>query len=149
MIKHGGYQLGYAYTTVAPGHGFHILAFDKGRNVCEVVHGHYMRDGVVAKVNQGVREVLERDPATANPVRVRITGTDISGRKFEAIGRCINRFGLLLNPNVWTINSLVEWDFDGTKSFGEDHDNWTPYGYRRFFRSFHGYRNALKLDVAG
>ncbi len=51
-----------------------------------------------------------------------------------AEGRCLNKIGLHLNPNLFTWNCLTEWRFDGCTAFGEDHDNWTAAGARRFFR---------------
>lgn len=138
-VKHGGQQLGYGFATADANHGFHVLGLDKGRGVCEIVHGYYLRDGKLERVRQGVREVLKRDPATGAQTAVRVTGVDDSGRSFEAVGQCANSFSYLMNPNVWVAACLTEWHFDGVKAWGEDHDNWTTHGYRRFFRSFFGY----------
>jgi hypothetical protein len=40
-----------------------------------------------------------------------------------------------LNPNLFSINCLTEWSFDGIRAFGEDHDNWSAVGIREFLRS--------------
>lgn len=147
MIKHGGHHMGYAYATESPDHAFHALAYDKGTGRCEVVHGYYVRDGQFSRLVAGERYVDERDPVTGAPTRVRLEARDDLGRELSATGTCVNQFGLLLNPNVWTINCLVEWEFDGATSWGEDHDNWTPYGYRRFFRQHRGFDGALSFPV--
>lgn len=145
-IKAGGHQLGYSYASVSADHAFHALTYDKGHGIAEINHGYYIRDGRFAKLRKGQRDVLERDPATGYPTRIQIIGIDESGREFQADGRCVNAFALLLNPNIWTVNCLVEWTFDDVTVFGEDHDNWTPYGYRRFYRNFLSYRHAPAFD---
>ena len=59
--------------------------------------------------------------------------TDELGRQVTAEGRTLNRFGLHLNPNLFTWNCLTEWTWDGSIGFGEDHDNWSAAGARRWF----------------
>ena len=39
--------------------------------------------------------------------------TDELGRPLHAEGRCLNGLGLFLNPNLYTVNCLTEWTFDG------------------------------------
>lgn len=147
IIKHGGHQAGYCYATESPERAFHLLAFDKGDGRCSVVHGYHVRDGRFAALRSGEREVVDRDPRTGAPTLVRVEAVDELGRELHAEGRCVNQFGLLLNPNIWCVNCLTEWTFDGASAWGEDHDNWTPYGYRRFYRSFLGYKDALVLPA--
>ena len=65
--------------------------------------------------------------------------TDERGRTLRAEGRTVNRIGLHLNPNLFTVNSLTEWSFDGVTAFGEDHDNWSAPAIRKFARNFLGY----------
>jgi hypothetical protein len=127
---------GYSYATVAPGHGFHTITMDFGQGY-QSIHGYHMRDGEWAKLTGATRTVAERD-ARGFPSRVEIAGTDEIGRSFEATGRCLNHIALHLNPNLFTINSLTEWELDGTACFGEDHDNWSAPGARRFFRAHAG-----------
>ena len=57
---------------------------------------------------------------------------DELGRHVRARGRCLNGLGVFLNPNLYTVNCLTEWEFDGVTAFGEDHDNWSAAGIRRF-----------------
>jgi len=86
--------------------------------------------------------VVERDAATGYPARVRIEGRDELGRELVAEGRCLNRLGIHLNPNLFTVNCLTEWRFGGITAFGEDHDNWSAPAARRFFRAALGYEGS-------
>ena len=49
-------------------------------------------------------------------------------------GETVNRLGLFLNPNVYSIHSLTQWNFDGVTAWGEDHDSWSAASIRRFLR---------------
>jgi hypothetical protein len=40
-----------------------------------------------------------------------------------------------INPNLFTINCLTEWTFDGVTAFGEDHDNWAAASIRRLMNA--------------
>jgi hypothetical protein len=143
MVTKGGHYAGYSFATASPADGFHALSFDRGSGEVEVVHGYLVQDGTFAKLQRGLREVLERDRATGYQTRVRIEAVDELGRALETEGTCVNKFGFLLNPNIWSVNCLTEWTFNGRTAWGEDHDNWTPVGYRRFYRDFLGYAPAL------
>jgi hypothetical protein len=125
---------GYSYATASQGHGFHTITMDVGQGY-QSIHGYYMRDGRWAKLARATRTVTARDPATGFPRAVEVEGEDVDGRSFRASGRCLNRLGLHLNPNLFTVNCLTEWDLDGVGCFGEDHDNWSAAGARRFFRA--------------
>ena len=59
--------------------------------------------------------------------------------ELHAEGRCLNQLGLFLNPNLFTVNCLTEWTFDGVTAFGEDHDNWSAPAIREFARRQLGY----------
>lgn len=125
---------GYSYATVGEGHGFHTITMDFGQGY-NSIHGYYMRDGEWAKLASATRVVPERD-AKGFPSVVEISGADETGREFRATGRCLNHIALHLNPNLFTVNSLTEWELDGVGCYGEDHDNWSAAGARRFFRGF-------------
>lgn len=125
---------GYTYATAGEGHGFHTITMDLGEGY-QSIHGYYMRDGEWAKLASATRVVAERG-SQGFPSRVEITGEDQRGRQFHARGHCLNHIALHLNPNLFTVNSLTEWDFDGEGCFGEDHDNWSAAGARRFFRTY-------------
>jgi hypothetical protein len=121
---------GYSYATASAADGFHAITMDWGDG-CVAIHGFVNRDGEHARVASGRREVLAREGGA--PSRVAVALTDELGRTLEAEGRSLNRFGLHLNPNLFTWNCLTEWTWDGGIGFGEDHDNWSAAGARRFF----------------
>ena len=123
---------GYTYGTMSDTDAFHLITSDFGDG-CIAIHGFLLQDGRYAKIASGRREVLERKDLY--PVRVRITAEDELGRALEAEGRCHNRLGVHLNPNLWTWNCLTEWEWnDGRRGFGEDHDNWSAQAFRHFAR---------------
>ena len=129
---------GYSYATASERDGFHTITMDFGQG-CLSIHGYLLRDGVWAKLASGRREVVERDETNGYPLRVAIDGRDELGRALRAEGRCLNKLGLHLNPNLFTVNCLTEWRFDGITAYGEDHDNWSAAAARRFFRNHLGY----------
>ena len=88
-------------------------------------------DRFEALVTKGRREVLERTGGA--PSRVALELTDELGRTLRGEGRGVNRIGLHLNPNLFTWNCLTQWSWDGGTGWGEDHDNWSAAGARRFF----------------
>jgi hypothetical protein len=124
---------GYSYATASERDAFHTITMDFGQG-CLSIHGYLLRDGTWAKLTSGRREVRERDATSGYPLRVEIDGVDELGRSLHAEGNCLNRLGLHLNPNLFTVNCLAEWRFDGITAFGEDHDNWSAPAARRFFR---------------
>ncbi len=130
---------GYSYATASERDGFHAITMSFGDGAfgegCIAIHGYVMLDGEWAKVTSGRREVVERDDRTGAPTRVVIDLTDESGREVHAEGRCRNKLGVHLNPNLFTWNCLTEWTFGGIEAWGEDHDNWSAPAAREFFRS--------------
>lgn len=129
---------GYSYATASADDGFHAITMDFGDG-CIGIHGYVVREGEWSKLASARREVLERDDATGAPTRVVLDITDEAGRDIRAEGRCLNKIGLHLNPNLFTWNCLTEWTFDGVTAWGEDHDNWSAPAARRFFRTQLGY----------
>ncbi|MCA9509664.1 MAG: hypothetical protein KC560_03095 [Myxococcales bacterium] len=123
---------GYTYGTASERDAFHAITGDFGDG-CVAFHGFLLEDGVWSKLVSGRREVLERKDL--HPTRVRLTATDELGRTLDATGTCLNVIGVHLNPNLWTWNCLTEWEWNGgRRGFGEDHDNWSASGFRRFAR---------------
>jgi hypothetical protein len=125
---------GYSYATASERDAFHAITMDFGAGSM-AIHGYLLRDGVWSKVHSGRRRVLERHPDTAYPTAVALDLGDEAGRSLHAEGRCLNGLGLFLNPNLYSVNCLTEWSFDGILAFGEDHDNWSAAGIRQFLRS--------------
>jgi hypothetical protein len=125
---------GYSYATASDRDAFHAITMDFGTGSL-AIHGYILRDGTWSKVAFGSRRVLERDPRTLYPTTVSLDLADESGRQLHAEGRCLNGLGLFLNPNLYSVNCLTEWTFDGITAFGEDHDNWSATGIQQFLRS--------------
>jgi hypothetical protein len=128
-VAHGG----YTYAAASPRDAFHTITMDFGSGM-NSIHGYLLRDGEWAKLASATRTVLERSPTTGYQTRVQIEGVDEFGRELHAEGRCLNQLGFFINPNMYTINCLTEWTFDGITAFGEDHDNWSAPAIRRFSR---------------
>lgn len=127
---HGATRGGYSYATASDRDGFHAITMDYGKG-CNALHGYVLQEGDYARVKSGRREVLSRRGGA--PSRVALELTDEKGRTISAEGRPVNRIGLHLNPNLFTWNCLTEWTWDGGRAWGEDHDNWSAAGARRFF----------------
>ena len=128
---------GYSYATASEADAFHAVTMDFGGGAV-AIHGYLLRRGEWSALATGTREVTSRDPVTGYPRTVRIQLTDRSGRSLQADGRCLNSLGFFLNPNLFTVNCLTEWSFDGLTAFGEDHDNWSASGIRDFLRARKG-----------
>jgi len=133
---------GYSYATASDRDAFHAITMDFTGNTSGgtgagsmAIHGYVLRDGEWSKVASGRRSVLDRHPDTAYPTAVAIDLVDELGRDLHAEGRCLNGLGLFLNPNLYSVNCLTEWRFDGIQAYGEDHDNWSATGIREFLRS--------------
>jgi hypothetical protein len=125
---------GYSYAIASELDAFHVITMDFGSGSL-AIHGYLLRGGEWSKVASGRRRVLERDPVTSYPTSVALDLIDESGRRLHAEGRCLNGLGLFLNPNLYSVNSLTDWTFDGVGAYGEDHDNWSATGIRQFLRS--------------
>ncbi len=128
---------GYSYATASARDAFHAITMDFGEG-CIAIHGYVLRDGEWSKLATGRREVVERD-AKGFPVRVTIDGEDALGHELHAEGRTHNRLAVFLNPNLFTVNCLTEWTFDGVTAWGEDHDNWSAPAIRQFQREHLGF----------
>jgi hypothetical protein len=122
---------GYSYATASESDSFHAITMDFGEG-CTAIHGSVVRDGVWSKVQTGSRRVTKRHERTGHPDQVEVDLVDELGRRVRAQGKCLNGLGFFLNPNLYTVNCLTEWEFDGVTAFGEDHDNWSATGIRRF-----------------
>lgn len=120
---------GYSYATASDRDAFHTITMDWGAG-CVNLHGYLRRDGTRSKLVSAVRTVVERDD-DGYPVVVTVEGTDELGRELHAVGRTANRFGFFINPNLFSLNCLTQWDVDGVTAWGEDHDNWSASAARR------------------
>jgi hypothetical protein len=127
-VPHGG----YSYATASDRDAFHTITMDWGEGL-KNIHGYLLRDGVWAKLAKATRTVVERN-AEGFPIRVVIQGEDDQGRRLTAEGRGHNGLSFFINPNMFTMNCLFEWTFNGVTAWGEDHDNWSHPAIRRFHR---------------
>ena len=82
--------------------------------------GWFLRDGVVARLVSGQREV-EREPGRP-PSRIRIACTDELGRSFVATGRSFNRYAFRASPGVLAWMSGMAWEIEGARATGEDQE---------------------------
>ena len=136
LSNSGAPRGGYSYATRSPESGFHAITMAFQNDEAIPIHGYLLRDGEYAKLvpGKGGREVLERATGDA-PTRVRLSGEDERGRRFEAEGRCVNKLGVHLNPNLFSWNCLTQWSWEDGTAWGEDHDNWSATAATRFFRA--------------
>jgi len=113
-LARGGYFWGIG------AHGsFHALCMGAGPTASSI-GGYLMRDGEMASLVSGTREVL--DWGKLGPARVRFVGTDTLGRKVEAIGKIdpgLTFTGYTDHTVVW---SLVEWEWDGKPGWGDNQE---------------------------
>jgi hypothetical protein len=126
----GAVRGGYSYATASERNGFHAITMDFGDG-CIAIHGYVLIDGTYSRVRSGRRTVVARRGGA--PSEVSLSLTDELGRVLEAEGRTVNRIALHLNPNLFTWNCLTSWRWAGGEAWGEDHDNWSAAGARRFF----------------
>lgn len=125
-------RLSYDFGIASPDHGFLCTTDPDHEDGDVVTHGFLLRDGHVASLAEGHREVT-RDPDRGWILEERIVGTDEGGRKFEAIGTALSRIAVNRHTAVtWT--SLMAWSIDGQGGHGEDQDMW-PVGNWSAFRA--------------
>jgi hypothetical protein len=125
-------KVGYCHGTASPDSSFLAISVDrKGHD--GIIRGYLMRDGTWANLVSGVRTV-ERD-RHHRPAAIRIEAVDELDRPVEATGRPLSRQVFTAYPSMFCWNSLVEWDFDGSRCFGEDQDVWHPRMWREHARA--------------
>ena len=122
--------VGYNYAAADPRNAFLAVSVSKATDTWDLTTGFLVRDGVWARVTSGRREV-ERD-GLGHPTVVRLEGTDEEGRTFEAFGQAVNHNVFKTYPSMLCLNSLMEWDCDGWRGWGEDQDCWHPRRWRDY-----------------
>jgi hypothetical protein len=128
---HGGYSWGVR--SAEPGaDAFHLIARQDASGRMPATAGFVHSHGQFARVVDGEREVIARQ--NDHPSVVRLHLVDELGRASSLEGHCVNALGMHRTPNAWTWNCLTEWEWDGRPARGEDHDNWSAAGVRRFRR---------------
>jgi hypothetical protein len=123
--RHGGYTYGLA----SAGSAFLMSSTAAGDDRHVARGGWLLRDGTMEELREGERRIIRRGPA-GEPLEVAMSGTDVAGRRFEAVGECVSRSAMHVSGNIFSWDTLVRWSFDGETCWGEDQDVWTPEGWR-------------------
>jgi hypothetical protein len=113
-LASGGYFWGIAQNS-----SFHAIAMGEGAEQ-KVIGGYLLRDGTLASLASGTRKVTEF--GKYGPRRVVFEATDKLGRTMTATGRLDDGLiftGYTDHTVVW---SLIEWDWDGTKHWGDNQE---------------------------
>ena len=125
-LASGGYFWG-----IAADSSFHGIAMGEGREQ-KLIGGYLMKDGVMASLASGRREVLEFGPY--GPRRVRFEATDEQGRSLCATGTIADGLiftGYTDHTVVW---SLIAWDWDGIVHWGDNQEFCPMVKFRRIAR---------------
>ncbi|MEZ5744280.1 MAG: hypothetical protein R3D89_11310 [Sphingomonadaceae bacterium] len=122
----GGYFWG-----IAADSSFHALCMGAGQ-YADCIGGYLMKDGEMASLVSGRREVLELDEF--GPAKVRFTGEDAKGRTMEATGS-IDPGLIFTGYTDHTVHwSLTEWDWDGVTHWGDNQEFSPAERFRRIAR---------------
>lgn len=111
-------RAGYTY---AVADGTHLVVHGRPD---AVVGGYLERDGRRAPLVAGSRMVVDR--RRGHPDHLTITATDADGREVVATGRTFASLASQSTPGMFAWMSAVEWEVDGRRGVGEDHDVWSP-----------------------
>lgn len=125
-LARGGYFWG-----IGQDRAFHTICMGAGVEA-RSIGGFIWQDGQLSSLASGVREVLEWGPL--GPARVRFSGTDQLGRTMVAEGVIDPGFvftGYTDHSVVW---SLAEWDWAGTKCWGDNQEFCPADLFRRIAR---------------
>lgn len=125
-LARGGYFWG-----ISENSSFHALCMGAGREAMSI-GGYIMKDGEMASLVSGKREVLEW--GKLGPSRVAFEGTDTLGRTMRATGTIdpgLIFTGYTDHSVVW---SLVEWDWDGVTHWGDNQEFCPDETFRRIAR---------------
>jgi hypothetical protein len=125
-------QVGYAYATASSQSAFLSISVLKD-GVDRLNTGFLMRGGTWSKLVEGTRTV-DRD-GNGRPDVIRIEGKDDLGRPLTAEGKVVSRQVFKCYPSMFCWNSLVEWELDGARCWGEDQDIWHPERWREYSQS--------------
>lgn len=119
-----------AYVTGAAdgGHGF-LAVTNPGPDGEPVAFGFLRRDGRTVPLAGGRRRV-ERDATGGWISRVVLEARDTAGRELVAVGIPVSR--MVINRHTFIdVTSLVRWDLDGARAWGEDQDMWPVHRWAR------------------
>jgi hypothetical protein len=121
-------RLSYVFGTTGPDEGFLVFCMPpKDDLLSETEHlstGYLFRDGALRRLASATRRNL-RNPRTGGVESITIEGRDADGRELNVQGRAISAFPL--GNGGMCVNTLLEFDVDGRRGFGEDQDVWGHY----------------------
>jgi hypothetical protein len=122
-----------AYVTAAADSNNGFLAVTNTRPDGDLVaYGFLRRDGETVSLASGERTVV-RDPSNGWITEIQLNAIDENGRELRAVGRPLSR--LIINRHTFIdINSLIQWELDGTTAWGEDQDMWPVHRWSRMRR---------------
>lgn len=129
-LARGGYFWGIGETG-----SFHALCMgpkNSGAREAQAIGGYIMKDGEMASLVSGRREVLEY--GRLGPSKVLFEGADTLGRMVRATGTIdpgLVFTGYTDHSVVW---SLAEWDWDGTTLWGDNQEFCPDDLFRRIAR---------------
>ena len=87
-----------------------------------VNHGYLIKVGIRKQIVEGKRKVV-RDAEEGWINNIILDCTDEAGRKLEAEATSVSRM-MISDVRGLTINSLLDWRFNGVQGWGEDQDLW-------------------------
>ncbi|MDE8653742.1 hypothetical protein [Novosphingobium album (ex Liu et al. 2023)] len=125
-LARGGYFWG-----IAANSSFHALCMGAGREAASI-GGYIMRDGTMASLVSGKREIIEY--GRFGPSSVVFEAADALGRTMRATGSIdpgLVFTGYTDHTVVW---SLVEWDWDGVTHWGDNQEFCPDETFRRIAR---------------
>jgi hypothetical protein len=119
-----------AYVTGAtgPDHGF-LGVTDSSNPADPITHGFYLRDGESSPIASGNRSV-RRHAELGWVTEIEVRGKDALGREFHAVGRDLSHI-IINRHSMIDSNSLIEWELDGVRGWGEDQDLWPMLAWSR------------------
>jgi hypothetical protein len=133
------FRSAYSYAISSPEESFLALyAAPRDRDMLlddlPLVGGHMASSEGQDALRSGERRVVDRDPATGQPVTVIVGFAGENAPVREVRGQVRNAIALAANTSMLSWMSLVEWDLDGVKVLGEDQEIWSPSIWRAFRR---------------
>ena len=124
-MDHRGGRIGYLFGTASERDAFCLFVRpqDLNEDGSEIVnHGYLIKDGIRKQIVEGKRKVV-RDAEEGWISNIILDCTDEAGRKLEAEATSVSRM-MISDVRGLTINSLLDWRFNGVQGWGEDQDLW-------------------------
>ncbi len=114
-------RLGNAHGT-AQGFAFFTYINPTPDGVERITSGYLLREGVAARIVDGVRETELIDGL---PVAIRLEAIDAADRRLEVRGECVNVMASNAGHGVYAVLNLVRWEHERGACWGENHDVWS------------------------